>query len=55
MWAIFVDRAGEWKLGGLDHVTSDQGDSTLPPPKVINPDLEKYDPPETPGSGGEKW
>lgn len=55
MWAIFVDRAGEWKLGGLDHVTSDQGDSSLPPPKVINPDLEKYDPPETPGSGGEKW
>lgn len=56
MWAIFVDRAGEWKLGGLDHVTSDQGDSTsLPPPKVINPDLEKYDPPESPGSGGDKW
>ncbi|KAK2891001.1 hypothetical protein Q8A67_013644 [Cirrhinus molitorella] len=56
MWAIFVDRAGEWKLGGLDHVTSDQGDSTsLPPPKVINPDLERYDPPESPGSGGEKW
>ncbi|XP_073676126.1 N-terminal kinase-like protein isoform X2 [Garra rufa] len=56
MWAVFVDRAGEWKLGGLDHVTSDQGDSTsLPPPKVINPDLERYDPPESPGSGGEKW
>ncbi|XP_051944932.1 N-terminal kinase-like protein [Xyrauchen texanus] len=56
MWAIFVDRAGEWKLGGLDHVTSDQGDSsTLPTPKVINPVLEKYDPPESPGSGGEKW
>uniref|UniRef100_A0A671KTF0 N-terminal kinase-like protein n=1 Tax=Sinocyclocheilus anshuiensis TaxID=1608454 RepID=A0A671KTF0_9TELE len=47
MWAVFVDRAGEWKLGGLDHVTSDQGDSiSLPPPKVINPDLERYDPPE---------
>ncbi|XP_059377722.1 N-terminal kinase-like protein isoform X1 [Carassius carassius] len=56
MWAVFVDRAGEWKLGGLDHVTSDQGDSiSLPPPKVINPDLERYDPPESPGSGGEKW
>lgn len=56
MWAVFVDRAGEWKLGGLDHVSSDQGDSiTLPPPKVINPDLERYDPPESPGSGGEKW
>ncbi|XP_059371928.1 N-terminal kinase-like protein [Carassius carassius] len=56
MWAVFVDRAGEWKLGGLDHVTSDQGDTTsLPPPKVINPDLERYDPPESPGSGGDKW
>ncbi|XP_051505126.1 N-terminal kinase-like protein isoform X1 [Myxocyprinus asiaticus] len=56
MWAIFVDRAGEWKLGGLDHVTSDQEDSSsLPPPKVINTDLEKYDPPESPSSGGEKW
>ncbi|XP_001332508.1 N-terminal kinase-like protein [Danio rerio] len=56
MWAVFVDRAGEWKLGGLDHVTSEQGDSiTLPPPKVINPDLERYDPPESPNSGGEKW
>uniref|UniRef100_A0A673NKG2 N-terminal kinase-like protein n=1 Tax=Sinocyclocheilus rhinocerous TaxID=307959 RepID=A0A673NKG2_9TELE len=56
MWAVFVDRAGEWKLGGLDHVTSDQGDSiSLPPPKVINPDLERYDPPESPGNGGEKW
>uniref|UniRef100_A0A672TD27 N-terminal kinase-like protein n=1 Tax=Sinocyclocheilus grahami TaxID=75366 RepID=A0A672TD27_SINGR len=56
MWAVFVDRAGEWKLGGLDHVTSDQGDSTsLPPPKVISPDLERYDPPESPGNGGDKW
>ncbi|XP_066504709.1 N-terminal kinase-like protein isoform X2 [Hoplias malabaricus] len=56
MWAIFVDRAGEWKLGGLDHVTSEQGDPTsLPPAKVVNPDLEKYDPPESPSSGGEKW
>ncbi|KAL6480467.1 hypothetical protein MHYP_G00115000 [Metynnis hypsauchen] len=56
MWAIFVDRAGEWKLGGLDHVTSDQGEpSSLPPAKVVNPDLEKYDPPESPNSGGEKW
>uniref|UniRef100_A0A9R1SIE5 N-terminal kinase-like protein n=2 Tax=Cyprinus carpio TaxID=7962 RepID=A0A9R1SIE5_CYPCA len=36
MWAVFVDRAGEWKLGGLDHVTSNQGESTsLPPPKYL--------------------
>ncbi|XP_076877482.1 N-terminal kinase-like protein [Brachyhypopomus gauderio] len=55
MWAVFVDRAGEWKLGGLDHITSDQGDPTsLPPAKVVNPDLEKYDPPESHNSGGEK-
>ncbi|XP_062856745.1 N-terminal kinase-like protein [Trichomycterus rosablanca] len=55
-WAVFVDRAGEWKLGGLDHVTSDQGEpSSLPPAKVVNPDLQKYDPPESPSSGGEKW
>lgn len=56
IWAVFVDRAGEWKLGGLDHVTSDQGEpSSLPPAKVINPDLEKYDPPDGLNSGGEKW
>ncbi|TRY54697.1 hypothetical protein DNTS_031232 [Danionella cerebrum] len=56
VWAVFVDRAGEWKLGGLDHVTSEQGDTvTLPPPKLINPDLDRYDPPESPSSTGEKW
>ncbi|XP_030620623.1 N-terminal kinase-like protein [Chanos chanos] len=56
IWAVFVDRAGEWKLGGLDHVTSQQGDTTsLPPAKVVNPDMEKYDPPESPNSSGEKW
>lgn len=56
MWAVFVDRAGEWKLGGLDYVTSDQGEpSSLPPAKVVNPELEKYDPPEGSKSTGEKW
>ncbi|KAK3564840.1 hypothetical protein QTP86_029889 [Hemibagrus guttatus] len=56
MWAVFVDRAGEWKLGGLDHVTSDQGEpSSLPPAKLVNPDLEKYDPPEGSKNTGEKW
>ncbi|XP_048884654.1 N-terminal kinase-like protein isoform X2 [Brienomyrus brachyistius] len=57
MWAVFVDRAGEWKLGGLDHVTPDQGDASLPPRKS-NPDMEKYDPPEaltSSGKTGEKW
>uniref|UniRef100_A0A8C9WPM6 N-terminal kinase-like protein n=1 Tax=Scleropages formosus TaxID=113540 RepID=A0A8C9WPM6_SCLFO len=58
VWAVFVDRAGEWKLGGLDHVTPEQGDPSLPP-RRSNPDMEKYDPPEgLNGSGkaaGEKW
>ncbi|XP_074087181.1 N-terminal kinase-like protein [Macrotis lagotis] len=56
--AVFVDRAGEWKLGGLDYMYSAQGDSGDPPRKGI-PDLERYDPPEmTDNSGksvGEKW
>ncbi|XP_034037770.1 LOW QUALITY PROTEIN: N-terminal kinase-like protein [Thalassophryne amazonica] len=59
VWAVFVDRAGEWKLGGLDHVTPEQGDSTgisLPAPKDVYPEMEKYDPPEMPNSSsGEKW
>ncbi|KAM4621625.1 N-terminal kinase-like protein [Polymixia lowei] len=59
MWAVFVDRAGEWKLGALDHVAPEQGDpsgASLPSPKAVYPDMEKYDPPETPGStAGEKW
>uniref|UniRef100_A0A4W6G1U8 N-terminal kinase-like protein n=1 Tax=Lates calcarifer TaxID=8187 RepID=A0A4W6G1U8_LATCA len=37
-----VDRAGEWKLGALDHVAPEQ-------------DMEKYDPPEMSNSSGEKW
>ncbi|XP_029021923.1 N-terminal kinase-like protein [Betta splendens] len=58
VWAVFVDRAGEWKLGGLDHVAPEQGDPSgvsLPAPKAVYPDMEKYDPPETPNSSGEKW
>uniref|UniRef100_A0A7N8X3D1 N-terminal kinase-like protein n=1 Tax=Mastacembelus armatus TaxID=205130 RepID=A0A7N8X3D1_9TELE len=58
VWAVFVDRAGEWKLGGLEHVVPEQGDPSgvsLPAPKTVYPDMEKYDPPETPNSGGEKW
>uniref|UniRef100_A0A7N8Y7R5 N-terminal kinase-like protein n=1 Tax=Mastacembelus armatus TaxID=205130 RepID=A0A7N8Y7R5_9TELE len=57
VWAVFVDRAGEWKLGGLEHVVPEQGDPSgvsLPAPKTVYPDMEKYDPPETPNSGGEK-
>ncbi|XP_077588880.1 N-terminal kinase-like protein isoform X1 [Stigmatopora nigra] len=58
IWAIFVDRAGEWKLGALDHVTPEQGDPSgvsLPDAKAIYPDLEKYDPPDMPNSSGDKW
>lgn len=56
--AVFVDRAGEWKLGGLDHVTPEQGDPSgvsLPTPKAVYPDMERYDPPEMSNSTGEKW
>ncbi|XP_054453276.1 N-terminal kinase-like protein [Anoplopoma fimbria] len=56
--AVFVDRAGEWKLGALDHVAPEQGDPSgvsLPTPKAVYPDMEKYDPPEVPNSSGEKW
>lgn len=58
MAAVFVDRAGEWKLGGLDYMYSAQGNGGGPPSKGI-PELEHYDPPELADSGGkavrEKW
>ncbi|XP_055487262.1 N-terminal kinase-like protein isoform X1 [Leucoraja erinacea] len=57
--AVFVDRAGEWKLGGLDYTYAAQGDSAPPLSKGI-PELDKYDPPEKadPNAGkgaAEKW
>lgn len=58
VWAVFVDRAGEWKLGGLEHVAPEQGDPSgvsLPTPKTVYPDMEKYDPPEASNGGAEKW
>ncbi|RVE67350.1 hypothetical protein OJAV_G00102090 [Oryzias javanicus] len=58
IWAIFVDRAGEWKLGALDHVAPEQGDPSgisLPEPKSVYPDMEKYDPPEMSNNSREKW
>uniref|UniRef100_A0A674D5F4 N-terminal kinase-like protein n=1 Tax=Salmo trutta TaxID=8032 RepID=A0A674D5F4_SALTR len=56
IWAVFVDRAGEWKLGGLDHMTPENGDAStsLPSAKAVHPDMDKYDAPESPNSG-EKW
>ncbi|KAM6435361.1 N-terminal kinase-like protein [Liasis olivaceus] len=56
MGVVFVDRAGEWKLGGLDYMCSAQGDVTVPRKGI--PELEKYDPPEfadSTKSTGEKW
>ncbi|KAG2468979.1 SCYL1 protein, partial [Polypterus senegalus] len=57
IWAIFVDRAGEWKLGGLDYMFSAQGESA-PPIRFGGSEMEKYDPPEKSESNrnsGEKW
>lgn len=58
MAAVFVDRAGEWKLGGLDYMYSAQGNGGGPPSKGI-PELEQYDPPELADSSSravrEKW
>uniref|UniRef100_A0A8C7WDA3 N-terminal kinase-like protein n=1 Tax=Oncorhynchus mykiss TaxID=8022 RepID=A0A8C7WDA3_ONCMY len=56
IWAVFVDRAGEWKLGGLDHMTPENGDAStsLPSAKAVHPEMDKYDAPESPNSG-EKW
>ncbi|XP_076971848.1 N-terminal kinase-like protein isoform X7 [Tamandua tetradactyla] len=58
MAAVFVDRAGEWKLGGLDYMYSAQGDSSGSPHKGVL-ELEQYDPPELADSSGravgEKW
>uniref|UniRef100_A0A452S595 N-terminal kinase-like protein n=1 Tax=Ursus americanus TaxID=9643 RepID=A0A452S595_URSAM len=58
MAAVFVDRAGEWKLGGLDYMYSSQGNGGGPPRKGV-PELEQYDPPELADGSGraarEKW
>lgn len=58
MAAVFVDRAGEWKLGGLDYMYSAQGNGGGPPSKGI-PELEQYDPPELADNSSravkEKW
>lgn len=43
--SVFVDRAGEWKLGGVDYMYPAAGPESVPPVKLL-PMLEKYDPPE---------
>ncbi|XP_043214943.1 N-terminal kinase-like protein [Amphibalanus amphitrite] len=44
MSSVFVDAAGEWKLGGLEYVSS-EGAGSAPPQKAF-PQLQVYDPPE---------
>ncbi|XP_067328646.1 N-terminal kinase-like protein [Anolis sagrei] len=55
--SVFVDRAGEWKLGGLEYMCPAQSEGLTLRKGV--PELEKYDPPEMGESdksgGGEKW
>ncbi|XP_014787846.1 N-terminal kinase-like protein isoform X1 [Octopus bimaculoides] len=49
LWSVFVDLAGEWKIGGVDYLYSASGQPTV---KVL-PTLKMYDPPET--TGGHVW
>lgn len=43
-WSVFVNASGEWKLGGLEYVSTVDG---IPmPPVKVPPSLEIYDPPE---------
>lgn len=44
VWSVFVNASGEWKLGGLEYVSST--DVASAPPIKIPPALEIYDPPE---------
>lgn len=43
-WSVYVNKCGEWKLGGLEYVSPIDG-NPMPPIKVP-PVLEVYDPPE---------
>ncbi|XP_021696640.1 N-terminal kinase-like protein isoform X1 [Aedes aegypti] len=43
-WSVLVNASGEWKLGGLEYVSST--DASAAPPIKIPPALEIYDPPE---------
>lgn len=48
IWSVFVDQAGEWKLGGVDYLHH----SKDPAPTKSLPSLKVYDPPEKSGSSG---
>ncbi|XP_053305391.1 N-terminal kinase-like protein [Spea bombifrons] len=53
--ALFVDRAGEWKLGGLEYMFPAGAEETAPRKGL---EMEKYNPPEKTGrtkTSGEKW
>ncbi|KAI1295404.1 putative inactive serine/threonine-protein kinase scy1 [Halotydeus destructor] len=50
MGSIYVNDSANWKIGGLDYVTSVGGPI---PPKYV-PNLDKYLPPDT-GSRGTNW
>lgn len=41
IWSVFVNNAGEWKLGSVEYLAAD-----LAIPLKIPLSLEKYDPPE---------
>ncbi|GFO35644.1 N-terminal kinase-like protein [Plakobranchus ocellatus] len=45
MVSVFVDPAGEWKLGGVDYMYPAQGADSIPPVKIL-PLLERYNSPE---------
>ena len=53
LWSVFVDKAGEWQLGGVDYMYPATGPDSIPPVKIL-PILEKYDPPEKKQSRGGK-
>ncbi|XP_054759531.2 N-terminal kinase-like protein [Lytechinus pictus] len=42
---VFVNRAGEWKLGAVDYITPSEGEGSTIPDKGLK-SLEKYNPPE---------
>ncbi|XP_048733634.2 N-terminal kinase-like protein isoform X2 [Ostrea edulis] len=56
--SVFVNQAGEWKLGSVDYMYPAQGQDSVPPVKIL-PLLDRYDPPEKTenrrGARTEKW
>lgn len=52
MWSVFVNAAGEWKLGGVEYVAGTDDGVGLP--IKILPALDKYDPPEKADPGRQR-